>query len=103
MAKQARRSAIIRISSRGLSSEVDDVYNMYKRLAGDRSDVPHVYTTKFPASIMTLGVNGSVLKSSVKRKWAAVNAVNAAHIINVCKAFKKHQEKMVGANKGQIE
>ena len=70
---------------------VYDVYNVYKRLAGDRSDV---YTTQFPASIMTLGAigsNGSVLKSSVKHEW---DAVNAAHVVNVCKAFKKRLEKM---------
>ena len=33
-------------------------------LAKERGDVPHIYTTKFPASIMTLGVigsNGSVM------------------------------------------
>ena len=46
-------------------------------LASDRSDVPHVYSVKFPATIMTLDVN-----------------VNAAHVVNVCKAFKKRLEKM---------
>ena len=80
------------------------VYDVYKRNE-DNLDVPHVYTTKFPASIMTLGVNGSVLKSSVKREWAAVNtvnAVNAARVINMCKAFKKRLEKMVEANGAKL-
>ena len=53
-------------------------------LASDRSDVPHVYSVKFPATIMTLDVN--------------VNAVNAANVVNVCKAFGKCHEKMVGPN-----
>ena len=51
-----------------------------KYLASDRSDVSH-HTI-------------DVLKSNVKHEWAAVNAVNAAHVVNVCKAFKKRQEKM---------
>lgn len=45
---------------------VDRTYNVQndRHLAPDRSSVPHVFKTKFPASIMTLGVicsNGSIM------------------------------------------
>ncbi|XP_059088732.1 uncharacterized protein LOC131884856 [Tigriopus californicus] len=45
---------------------VDRTYNVQndRHLATDRSKVPHIFTTKFPASIMTLGVicsNGAIM------------------------------------------
>ena len=53
---------------------VDRSYNVQndRYLASDRSTVPHVFTTKFPNSIMTLGVicsNGAIMPPTSSNQW----------------------------------